>query len=262
MIVLIGVLGFCLALVVNLLSDSLPYFRRPRIFHCHSCGKQRELIAWSGILGFLMGRRKCPHCHTPRPLRAVVVEILLPLVAIVLYRSEPALGAFLPSLFITTIFTLIAVIDIEHRLILHIVSFPSAVVVGLIGILDPNRGVSKTLIGGLVGFGIFLLLYFLGHGFALLMAKLRGSEIEEVAFGFGDVTLAGVIGLTVGWSGVLLALVLGILAAGLFSFLYIAGMALRRKYNPFMPIPYGPFMILGCLVTYFGGRDLFTALIT
>jgi prepilin signal peptidase PulO-like enzyme (type II secretory pathway) len=94
------------------------------------------------------------------------------------------------------------------------------------------------------------------------MSRLRGSQIDEVAFGFGDVTLAGVIGLTVGWPGVLPALVLGIIAAGLFSFLFILGMMLRKKYNPFMPIPYGPFLVLGCLITYFGGKGLFTALIT
>lgn len=261
MIILIGALGFTLALVVNLLSDSLPFHRRPRIFHCHSCGKRRDPIAWSGILSILIGKRKCPYCQSPRPWRAAVVELLLPIAAVVLYLVNPSLDVFVPSLIITTIFLLIAVIDIEHRLILHVVSFPSAAVIGMIGILDPNRGVSKTLIGGLVGFAIFLVLYFLGQGFASLMARLRGSEIDEVAFGFGDVTLAGVIGLTVGWPGVLPALVLGILAAGLFSFLFIVGMTLRRNYNPFMPIPYGPFMVLGCLVTYFGGRELFSLLL-
>jgi prepilin signal peptidase PulO-like enzyme (type II secretory pathway) len=220
------------------------------------------MAAWSGVIGVLLGKRNCPYCNAPRPWRAVIVELLLTLGAIVLYLSDPTYTVFLPSLLILTVYLLITVIDIEHRLILHIVSFPSAILIGLIGILDPARGASKTLIGGLGGFGIFLALYFLGQGFAALMSKLRGSQIDEVAFGFGDVTLAGVIGLTVGWPGVIPALVIGILAAGLFSFLFILGMLLRRNYNPFMPIPYGPFMILGCMITYFGGRGLFTALLS
>jgi prepilin signal peptidase PulO-like enzyme (type II secretory pathway) len=191
-----------------------------------------------------------------------MVELFLIAGAIYLYLFNPTLGKFLPSLIILTIFLLITVIDIEHRLILHIVSFPSALIIGLLGVFDPARGVSKTLLGGLGGFLIFLALYYLGQVFAAVMSRLRGSQIDEVAFGFGDVTLAGVIGLTVGWPGVLPALVLGIIAAGLFSFLFILGMMLRKKYNPFMPIPYGPFLVLGCLITYFGGKGLFTALIT
>ena len=107
-----------------------------------------------------------------------------------------------------------------------------------------------------MGFGSFLLLYYLGQVFANFMARRRGEAIDEVAFGFGDVTLAGVVGLTVGWPGVIIALVLGILAAGFFSFIFILGMLIRRQYNPFMPIPYGPFLILGNLFVYFGGVGL------
>ncbi len=262
MIGFVALMGWVLGLLVNLLSDSLPTFRRPKIFQCHSCGSPRPIVAWSGILGTLLGKRACLSCNAARPWRAAMVELFLIAGAIYLYLFNPTLGKFLPSLIILTIFLLITVIDIEHRLILHIVSFPSALIIGLLGVFDPARGASKTLLGGLGGFVIFLVLYYLGQVFAAVMSRLRGSQIDEVAFGFGDVTLAGVIGLTVGWPGVLPALVLGIIAAGLFSFLFILGMILRKNYNPFMPIPYGPFLILGCLITYFGGKGLFAALIT
>lgn len=262
MIVFVALLGWALGLLVNLLSDSLPYFRRPRRFQCHSCSSPRPIAAWSGILGTIFGKRTCFHCNTARPWRAVMVELFLIAGALYIYLFDPALENFLPSLIILTIFLLITVIDIEHRLILHIVSFPSAIIIGLMSVFDPARGASKTLLGGLGGFVIFLVLYYLGQLFAAVMSRLRGSQIDEVAFGFGDVTLAGVIGLTVGWPGVLPALVLGIIAAGLFSFLFILGMMLRKNYNPFMPIPYGPFLVFGCLITYFGGKGLFTALIT
>ena len=75
------------------------------------------------------------------------------------------------------------VIDIEHRLILEAISVPSMVIFGLIGIIDPARGIGKTLIGGLAGFAFVLLLYFLGSLFSRLMARVRGRELEEVAFG-------------------------------------------------------------------------------
>jgi prepilin signal peptidase PulO-like enzyme (type II secretory pathway) len=181
------------------------------------------------------------------------VEILMGAAAMILSVTAPSASVFLSQMVVFTSYTLIAVIDLEHRLILHVVSGPTAILIGVIGVIDPNRGAVKTLSGGLTGFAIFLLLYLFGGVFAPLMARLRDTEIDEVAFGFGDVTLAGVIGLTVGWPGVLPALVIGILAAGGFSMIYIMSMLLRRDYNPFKPIPYGPFLILGSLFVYFGG---------
>jgi prepilin signal peptidase PulO-like enzyme (type II secretory pathway) len=136
------------------------------------------------------------------------------------------------------------------------VSFPAAILVILLGYLNPDQGLGETIIGGLAGFGFFFFLYVMGAVFNVVMGRLRGSRIDEVAFGFGDVTLAGVIGLTVGWPAVLVALLLGIFIAGAFSLAYILINLLLRKYNPFMPIPYGPFLIAGAFLVYFGGPNI------
>ena len=131
MIIIVALVGALLGVLVNLLSDSLPYFRRPRSFHCHSCGSKREHAAWSGVIGVILGKRICPYCQTPRPWRAAIVEVVLVAIVIILYLNDPTYSVFLPSLVIVTIYLLITVIDIEHRLILHIVSFPSALVIGV-----------------------------------------------------------------------------------------------------------------------------------
>lgn len=259
MLAILFLLGTLLGMVVNLLADSLPFYRRVQGFHCAHCGAPREFLAWSGISASLSGRRRCESCASPIHVRGIFIEIGLGIGAVVLAIGMPDPIPYLVHLLVLTIFILITVIDIEHRLILHIVSGPAALIIALIGILDPTRGLEKTLIGGLAGFGSFLLLYYLGQVFANFMSRQRGETIDEVAFGFGDVTLAGVIGLTVGWPGVIIALVLGILAAGFFSLIFIISMLIRRQYNPFMPIPYGPFLILGSLFVYFGGVGLLRA---
>lgn len=173
--------------------------------------------------------------------------------ALWLYRNSPQPTAFLAGFLILSIFLLISIIDIEHRLILHIVTGPSALLIGLIGILNPERGFQKTLLGGVVGFGIVLGLYVFGGVFARLIARMRGQVLDEVAFGFGDVTLAGVLGLSVGYPGIFVALIIGILAAGEFSLVYILFMYVLGRYRAFVPIPYGPFLILGASIVYFGG---------
>ncbi len=173
--------------------------------------------------------------------------------------SDP--GALLAGAVVGFVFLLITVIDIEHRLILRVVALPGAAVVGLLGMLDPARGPVKTLAGGAVGFLLLWGMYLLGLAFSHWRSGKRGEASDEVAFGFGDVMLGGLIGLVVGWPGILLAVVFGILLAGAASLVYLVGMLALRRYTPLAAIPYGPFLILGASIVYYGGRSALETLL-
>ena len=150
-------------------------------------------------------------------------------------------------------FGVITVIDLEHRLILHPTSMVGAVLGLIVGTVIHSRadglllGVGKSLLGGLFGFGVMYLLYMLGT----LVARYRARRMQasgqalddEEALGGGDVYLAGVLGLMLGWPFILNALVLGVLLGGLISFLFIALLLVRRRYSGdalMTFIPYGP----------------------
>jgi prepilin signal peptidase PulO-like enzyme (type II secretory pathway) len=184
-------------------------------------------------------------------MRATLVEAVTVLGSIWILASQASPAKIASSVLVSAIFLLIAVIDLEHRLILHIVSLPAAIVVGVLGIMSPSPGVLRTLVGGAVGFVAVLGLFLLGEAFTRAVNHVRGRPLDEVAFGFGDVNLAGLIGLAVGWPGVVAALLVGMLAAGLFSLGYLIVMLARRRYTAFVPIPYGPFLIVGALLVYF-----------
>lgn len=258
--ILVAFLGWIGGALANLLAESLPKragLHRPA---CHACGAPRSLWGWSALLGILVGARRCRHCGRQRPFGDVVVEIVAILGALAVYGGGLGPSGVWVGLLVGWIFLLVVLIDVRHRLILHIVSLPAAVVIGAIGILDPARGWEKTLVGGVVGFVGVLILFLFGGLFARWVAHRRGQPLDEVAFGFGDVTLAGVIGLLVGWPGVVLALFIGVLGAGAFSLLYMLIMLARRRYTPYLPIPYGPFLILGASLVYYGGRGLFAGI--
>jgi prepilin signal peptidase PulO-like enzyme (type II secretory pathway) len=174
---------------------------------------------------------------------------------VVLSLIVPAPELYWPSFLLSTIMLLVIVIDLEHRLILHVVTGPAAILMGLLGSLDASRGPVKTVLGGAVGFLVVLGLFLLGGLFARLICRVRGQTLDEVAFGFGDVTLAGVIGLAVGFPGIVVALTLGVLAGGLFSLGYLLFMIARGRYVAFTPIPYSPFLVLGALVVFIGARS-------
>lgn len=261
MIVLLGLAGWLCAVAVNLLADSLPQSRRLAGAHCPACTAPRVPLAWSALAAGLTGSWRCPYCGKPRGWRWPVVELVGIAGGAWLASRDPRAQVLIPSVLVGLTFLLITVIDLEHRLIPHVIVVPAALILGAIGILDPARGALKVLAGGLAGLASFFLLYLLGAAFARSAARARGRPIDEVAFGFGDVTLAGLIGVIVGWPGVVLALLIGILSAGVFSLGHVLLSLLRRRYSAFTPIPYGPFLILGATLVYFGGRELFQSIL-
>ena len=253
MILIAFMTGLLFGVFVNAAANSLPFRRKLAVPHCYACGAPRQLLAWSGAIAWLSTKRRCLYCARSILMREVFVELTLVAAAVLLYMANDSFARWLLELLTVSFFVLIMVIDLEHRLILHVVSVPAALFFALIGSVDPNLGPSRTLVGGAIGFVTFLLLYILGAFFARWMGRRRGEELDEVAFGFGDVMLALVIGLAVGFPGVIGALLRGILLAGVFSFVYMLVMAAMKRYEAFTPIPYGPFLILGALWVYFRG---------
>ncbi len=234
------VAGALTGMLVNYLSDVLPHHRRLRSPRCTQCGTVFPLF------NYLFFPRRCPACGHRRGWRTWGVEIVTILGFLYIfwgYRGSfpPAWAAFFLSYFI-----LVMVIDIEHRLILHVVSLAGALAALISGGLV--HGWATTLIGGGGGFGIMLLLYLAGDVFVKLLRRLQGIHITEEALGFGDVNLSGVVGLLLGWPGVLAGLLLAILLGGLMSLVYLLYRMGTGRYTRQDSLPYGPFLASSALL--------------
>lgn len=240
---LILLLGWVCGVLVNYLSDVLPHKRRIARPFCLECAKPVPPINY-----FLLPRR-CPSCGTLRHKRVFAVEILYPLAFLWMWNSPPEKLGFWLGALLLTLFGVIAVIDLEYRLILHPVSIVAAVI-GL-GVGMYLNGIVPTLIGGAVGYGAMFFLYWLGAQLAKLAGRMRGEPVVEDALGYGDVNLSGVLGLMVGWPLVGYSLLFGILIGGVVSLVYLVFKALLRRYTLFTAIPYGPFLIAGAMVILF-----------
>jgi len=99
----------------------------------------------------------------------------------------------------------------------------------LLHAIPPGRDALAALLGGAVGLSPFL-----------LVALVRPGSM-----GGGDVKLAALIGLTVGFPQVLWALTLGILAGGIAALLLV----LTPRWGLKSHIPYAPFLCLGAMLT-------------
>jgi prepilin signal peptidase PulO-like enzyme (type II secretory pathway) len=256
--------------LLNSLADNLPPDANderhpPRRPACRQCGRPYALAHWLALAHLARGGR-CARCGAPRSAawRAAAVELAAGFSAAGLWLWAISPGGPLPAallryaaaLVLVWSCILITVIDVEHRLILWNVVWPVALATALFGLALPGKGLTKTLWGGLAGYGITLGIFLLAEVYARVVQRLRGQPLEEVAFGGGDVNLAGIVGLAVGWPGVILALTLAVLAGGLYGLVYIAVQLVRRRYAPHSAMPYGPFLVMGALVIYLFGRDL------
>ena len=229
------ILGLIGAVLVNYLADVLPLYRNLVKPSCVECGGN---LNWK--YHFLYS--PCQSCGKRPGRRHLIVLVLIPVLAglLALYPAEN-LGIF-GSLAWLLYFGIVIVIDMEYRLILHPVSIAGAVLGLAYGTL--NHGIWNTIIGGAAGFGIMLTFYFLGILFVKIFSKAREVEIDEVALGFGDVNLAGVIGLLLGWPGIVGGIFLAILLGGVISGIVLVANMVRKDYQAFQALPYGPFLAI------------------
>lgn len=238
-------LGWIGSLIVNYLSDVLPTTRALTKSQCHEC--QSDLP-----ISYYLINKPCDKCGTKPSPRHWVVFLLGPILAgLISVYPSPNLGIWGGILWLAY-FGLVVVIDLEHRLILHPVSLTGAGLGLIFG--SSSHGFLNTLIGGGAGFGIMLLFYFLGNVFVKVLSRARGEEIDEVALGFGDVNLAGVIGLLLGWPGVIAGVFLAILLGGIISGLYLVFQMFKKKYQAFQALPYGPFLVISVLTLLYFSR--------
>lgn len=227
-------IGFVLLLsvvagwIVNVVADALPTRRSLR----STWYRPFYLFpkAWQRALGLHDIRATGSHAENeldwPLPIRRYKVVFGMAVLLGLLALNQTTHWLIVVMLATQAWFFLaIAVIDLEHRLVLNrmLLFGVPFVLLGNLAIGIPT--LVSALLGGVAGFGFFLFLALLAPG----------------AMGMGDVKLAGFIGLITGLSGVIAALFLGILAGGIAG----AVVLIKNRFRPGNTIAYAPYLVLG-----------------
>ena len=215
MIILIAFIGLIVGGLINLLADAWP--------------DRKPLAPIGSLLRWPMSRRY------------LITEISTAIVFAIVYL-QPKFGDPIPlilAIFHASVLILVTVIDLEHRLILNRVIFPAMAIAALTSIVWFGPiGWPYAFVGGAIGFGFFW-----------LASKLGRLMLGRNALGQGDVKLAAYVGLITGFPGIITALVITILAGGIISILLL----LVRRVNLRSNVPYGPFLVIGGLMTMLWG---------
>ena len=134
-----------------------------------------------------------------------------------------------------SLLALLAAIDVRRRILPNALIYPGIVAALAAAPILPAGGYIDAVAGGVLAFGIFAVAFF----------------ARPQAMGAGDVKLAALIGLTLGFPIVLL----GLLVASLLAAVVSAAMLTAGRWTRSMKIAYGPYLCAGC-----GGVALWVAL--
>ncbi len=261
-------IGWPAGVLVNVLADYLPARRKAQWAAAegheiplitwqpkYSDGTPRPAIAWSGILAFITGNRFAPtggRLGWRHPITELLTMLFMGLALGAAESNEVSAIQTIFWLVYMAIFMLVIVIDIEHKLILFAVIVPSTLLALVDALITPNNrppSLGDALIGGVMGFAVFWLLYNGGFLFTYIMGKLRGQDIKTVAFGYGDVMMAMLSGLILGWRALIFAMFFTVFLGALGAMLYLIGRRLLgQRYSAFTALPYGPYIVVGTMV--------------
>ncbi|WP_198411545.1 A24 family peptidase [Cryobacterium sp. TMT2-14] len=231
---------------------------------CGSC--VARIRPWDNVpvLSWLLLRGRCRDCAARISVRYPLVEmgtaVFFGLVAwwvllVVLTGSTAAFETtalsataltLLAFLYLAAVSVALAMIDIDTHTLPNRIVVPAysvgAVLLTAAALLagKPER-LLPALIGGVALFGLYLFMALFYPG----------------GMGLGDVKLAGVLGMFLGWVG-WAPLVVGAFGAFFLGGLFSLVLILTRRANRKSGIPFGPWMLAGAWLGIFGGEAIAT----
>ena len=174
--------------------------------HCGAC---KAPIRWYDnvpLVSWLWLRGRCRACKAPFSARYLIVEAVTgALFGVAWWATVTANQLFEPldvrlirfviSAAFCFVMVVITFIDLDHKLILNKVTYPSVVAFYLLGLLLPEHPWWHGLVGIAIGYGVPWLI-------GEIYYRVTGRE----GLGLGDSMLLAVIGALLGWRGVVVAL--------------------------------------------------------
>jgi len=247
-IVMLGLFGLVTGSAVTALAYRVPRsitWVRGRSA-CPTCGAPLGPIDLIPLLSYLMSRGRCRHCGARIAARYPITEILCGGWALLLYRHI-GLGFDYPFVLIWGVLLIALMwIDLDFQLLPDALTFPGTLI-GLGAALQWPGGARHAILGVALGSG---LLWLLAWGYW----RLRKVE----GMGGGDIKLAAMFGVVLGWKLTLLTLFLASLAGSLWG----GFLMLRRLGGGKTALPFGTLLAPAAMVSYLWGERWVEAYLT
>lgn len=246
-LVLVIMIGLALGSFANVCIYRIPQRKSillPSSF-CPACGTRIRFYDNIPLASYLILRGKCRDCKAKISLQYPLVEFLTAALLALAYLRFGLTWDFAARGILIMIMILTFFIDLKHRIIPDALTFPGVVLGFLLSFAVTSPSVLNSLLGIVVGGGMFYL------------AALLGELIfKKESMGGGDIKLAMVLGAFLGWQNILLIL---LLSAFLGSLIGGAALFFSKDVKESRTIPFGPFLAIGAIVAMFAGDAIISA---
>lgn len=211
---------------------------------CPACGHPIRVRDNIPVVSWLLLRGRCRDCTTHISARYPLVELATAIAFVALaLRFGPswALPAFL---YFAAIAIALSAIDLDTKRLPNVIVLPSYPVAGAL-LLVPA-----------IAYGAWTQYMYAWVGaLALFAFYFVLAWIYPAGMAFGDVKLAGVVGLYLGWLGwapLIVGTFCGFALGAVFGLALIVARRARLKTK----IPFGPWMLAGAMIAVFAGDPL------
>ena len=208
---------------------------------CPACATALGPADLVPLLSFALARGRCRHCGAPISWRYPLTELMCGAWAVLLYARLGFVWACLPLGLWGFLLVALFWIDLEFRELPDVLTFPG-VLLGLAGtwlLLGFGPGARHALLGLVTGSGMLWLLAWAW----ILFRKIEG-------LGGGDIKLAAMFGVVLGWKLTLLAMFVASLAGSLWG----VALMLRGRGGMKSELPFGTLLAPATMIVFLWGH--------
>ena len=204
---------------------------------CPSCDHQLELVDLFPLLSWAVSRGQCRHCGSRISFRYPLTEILCAAWSVLLVLRVGVSWAYPLLLVWGALLIALLWIDLDYQLLPDALTFPGALI-GLAASAFFGPGPRHALFGVLLGSGLLWL---------LAQIWIRFRKIEGM--GYGDIKLAAMLGVVLGWKLMLLTLFLAAFAGTSWGAVLIA----RGEGGGKTALPFGTLLAPAAMIAFLWG---------
>jgi leader peptidase (prepilin peptidase) / N-methyltransferase len=240
MVVAVALFGLAIGSFLNVVIARVPA-GRSLVHPGSACPGCSAPLAWHDnipVLSYLLLRGRCRTCAMRISWRYPIVEATTAALFVLAYVALGPSADFVIALVLLPALVAMTAIDLQHQMIPDVITLPGITVGFLMNIALGRMSWVDSVIGILIGGGLFLVIILVSRG----------------GMGGGDLKLGAMLGAFLGWKALLFGLFVAIVLGGVIGVALLATGVRGRK----DPIPFGPFLAAGGAMALVWGERAFS----
>lgn len=203
---------------------------------CSNCKHKLQVLDLIPVISYIFLKGRCRYCKNKISIQYPLIEMTTGIIFLTMYRFYGLNIFLLKAIVLTSIILIVSIIDFKHHIIPDELSF-FTFISGLVFFLITRDMSLKSVV----------LAFLLGGGFLFIIAMIG-------PMGGGDIKIMSGFALFLGLEKTVLALMLSFILGGLIGMILIVSKIKNRKDH----IPFGPFLGIGTLISFFYFNEIFT----